>query len=80
MDIIEVNGIKYIRQAPVPESGVFRPISTEPRIVSKPIDIINPKKQIFICNGQCCKCNRQCSKCNGQCCKCKGQDIKYFTI
>ena len=78
MDIIEVNGIKYIRQAPVPESGVFRPISAEPRIVSKPIDIINPIKPMFICNGHCCKCNRQFSKCNGQCCKCK--DIKYFTI
>jgi hypothetical protein len=77
MDIIEVNGIKYIRQfqPPLPESGVFRPLAA-----SKPIDIINPIKPTFICNGQCCKCNRQCSKCNGQCCKCNGQDMKYFTI
>lgn len=78
MDIIEVNGKKYIRQLPASVSGIFRPISTEPRTVSKPIDIINPIKPIFICNGQCCKCNGQYCKCNGQCGKCK--DIKYFTI
>jgi hypothetical protein len=80
MEIVEVNGKKYIRQSPLPESGAFRPISTELRTVSKPIDIINPIKPIFMCKGQCCKCNGQYSKCNGQCCKCKGQDIKYFTI
>ena len=49
MDIIEVNGIKYSRQVPVPESGVFRPILT----VSKPINIIKP---LFVCKGDCDKC------------------------
>lgn len=51
MDIIEVNGIKYSRQVPVPhpESEVFRPLLT----VSKPIDIIKP---LFVCKGDCDKC------------------------
>ena len=48
MDIIEVNGKKYIRQNPV--SGVFIPIISEQTTVSKPIDIINPIKPIFSCN------------------------------
>lgn len=54
MDIIEVNGKKYIRQTTAPE--VFRPITSEMRTVSAPIDIIKPINQTFICNGQCDKC------------------------
>jgi len=65
MEIIEVNGKKYITQIPV--SAIFRPITPEiPEIkaniqitASKPIDIINPIKPIkpiFVCNGQCGKC------------------------
>jgi len=42
MDIIEVNGKKYIRQLSATVSSIFRPISTEQRTVSKPIDIIKP--------------------------------------
>ena len=49
MDIIEVNGKKYIRQSTI--SDTLRPITT-----SKPIDIIKPIKPRFICNGQCDKC------------------------
>jgi hypothetical protein len=53
MEIIEVNGKKYIRQLPFPVSGVFRPISSEPITITKAIDTIKP---IFICNGKCGTC------------------------
>ena len=64
MNIIQVNGKKYIRQNPV--SGLFRPISIEPVLASqqeKPIDIISPVthvtlvKPIFVCNRQCSICS-----------------------
>lgn len=56
MDIIDVNGKKYIKQ-PQPahsSSDLLRPV-----IETKPIDIINPInsiKPIFSCDGQCDKC------------------------
>jgi|LakMenEpi03Aug12_release.lakeMendotaPanAssembly.Ray.scaffolds.fasta_scaffold6401217_1 hypothetical protein len=51
MDIIEVNGKKYIKKKPI--SNLFRPIIAEQ---AKPIDIITPIKPIFVCNGQCGIC------------------------
>jgi hypothetical protein len=56
MDIIDVNGKKYIKQPPPPPSSsdLLRPV-----IETKPIDIINPInsiKPIFSCDGQCDKC------------------------
>lgn len=51
MDIIEVNGKKYIRQTTISE--VVSPMTT-----SKAIDIIKPINPIFVCDGQCDKCKK----------------------
>jgi len=51
MDIIEVNGKKYIRQTTNLEA-------LSPMTSSKPIDIIKPIKPTFVCGGQCDKCKK----------------------
>ena len=51
MDIIEVNGKKYIRKTTISEA-------LSPMTSSKAIDIIKPINPTFVCDGQCDKCKK----------------------